>query len=303
MRRHFPKPEVPMGEPWFMSDQRKMYTELVDTPFSELSVDYLQGVLFDIAAGKDFDPDIWTDEWKPWSRYILSEVILRANQEHVFFLLESIVTTFVVTFGQNLQTEYPEFRRDIIDSLAIAIMNPGFWPQQKNPIESPAARAPDFLLEEHHGKLHVELVGFGQAPQVLSSAMCFCLKYLAPDDMASWVDSIFAIEHLHWRLAFFVWLLGARRFLAERTIAAIEETIPEIDWHNSFLLEKAEGPLIARENALAFVDRVRTHLTHDAINAWTERFRADDRIGQLHGLNWLMSRIHSLCYRDGGLRG
>jgi hypothetical protein len=289
-----------MGEAWFMSDERKMYSELMTTPISELPVDYLQRALSEIASGKDFDPETETEEWNPWFRHMLPELILRSHEVYAFsYLLESIVTTFMVIFGQDLDVDYPEFQRDAVTSLGSALMNPGFWPLQESASDGSENRVPRFLLREHRGKLHVELVGFGEAPKVLSAAMCFCLKYLGPDEVPSRVDSIFAIEHLHWRLAFFVWLLGARRFLAERTSKVIEDTIPEIDWCDSFFLEKTEEPLIARENALAFVDRVLTHLTRDAIDAWTEQFRADSRIGQLAGLNWLMSRIHGLTYREG----
>jgi hypothetical protein len=299
MRRHFPKPAVAMGEAWFMSDERKMYRELMTTPLSELPIEDLHHVLFEIAQGKNFDPETEAEEWNPWFRHMLPELILRSHERYVSYLLESIVTTLIVIFGQHLDAEYPGFQRDAVNTVGVALMNPGFWPIPEGAADSPENGVPRFLLTEHRGKLDIELVGFGQAPNVLSAAMCFCLKYLTPDDIPSWVDSIFAIEHLHWRLGFFVWLLGARRFLVERTGNAIEDTIPEIDWNDWFFLEtKTEQPLIARENAVAFVNRVLTHLTHDAIDAWTEQFRADARIGQLAGLNWLMSRIHDLTYPD-----
>jgi hypothetical protein len=287
-----------MGEAWFISVERKMYHDLMTTPLSELPVNYLQKVLFEVASGKDFDSDTEAEEWNPWFRHLLPELVLRAHERHVFHLLEKIVTTFMVLFEQDLDSEYPEFPRDAIDTLAVALMNPGFWPLPEGVVDTPENRVPQFLLHEHSGQLDVERMGFGQASKVFSAAMCFCLKYLAPGDIASWVDSIFAIDHLHWRLAFFTWLLGARRLLAERTGKSIEETVPEIRWDGFFRLRGTEL-LIAREHAQAFSDRVLSHLSHEAVDAWTEEFRADRRIEQVSGLNWLMSRIHSLSFRDG----
>jgi hypothetical protein len=299
-RMRSPKPHKPMGEAWFMSEKRVMYTELTSEPISKLSCKYFQYILFELCSGKTSFGEDADEGWRPWLRHLLPELTLRAHEQYVSYLLDDIVTAFTVYFGQAPDTEYPGFQRDAVNSIGIALMNPDLWQNHKNAPDEPAKRTPVFLVREHESLIN-KLVGFRDSEDTFSSAMFFCLKYLTPADMTSWVDSIFAIEHSLWRSNFLLWLIGAQRLLAEGSSPALEEATPKIDWSNSFLLRHIEGPLISTENAKAFSEQVKRKLTNDLIDQWEKQlkeeklFMIEPRENLIESLDWLISQARTLA--------
>ena len=126
MRAHFPKPSEPMGEAWFMGVERRLYTELAETPVAEANRFDLSHCLFELTSGTtSFGRRA---EWEEWFRYLLPGLVLRGNEQHGFeTLLEPTVTAFMVLFPKSLEGEYEGFREDALASLGACVMRPEAW--------------------------------------------------------------------------------------------------------------------------------------------------------------------------------
>jgi hypothetical protein len=77
MRSHFPKPKEPMGEAWFMCDDRRMYTELLGD-LDALDARTLKEPLAEIAGGTgSFGPH---REWQVWFHHLLGATLPRCHE-------------------------------------------------------------------------------------------------------------------------------------------------------------------------------------------------------------------------------
>ena len=77
MERHFPRPRAPMGEAWFMGDERKLYTELMEREPEQLEVELVEQVLREITGGlAAFGPH---PEWPLWFHHLLPRLLPRAT--------------------------------------------------------------------------------------------------------------------------------------------------------------------------------------------------------------------------------
>lgn len=300
MRAQFRKPHKPTGEAWFMSEERKMYDDLMSKNLSELPCEYFQDVLFEIISGKKCFPEIVDSEgnWKSWHQYLLPELILRAHERYAHYLLEDIITAFIVYFEQCPDAEYQGFRYDAVSSLGIALMNPKYWQIHPNSPHEPAKRIPLFLVKDFE-EVANKLVGGRDVEGAFSSAMFFCLKYLEPSDMRSWVDSIVLIEDSHWRAAVLNWILGAQNLLTDGSYWAFKKAAPAIQWLNSFQLENGQEPLIPIDNTSAFREQIKRRFTTELLGEWekqlknAEQFFVEprDNDNQTASLDWLFSQM------------
>lgn len=298
MRSRFRKPHHPTGEAWFMGAKRKMYDELAAETLSELPCNYFQDVLFEMSTGITSFPGM-AYEWEPWLRYILPELILRTHESYVSYVLEGTVTAFTAYFAQSLEKEYEGFHQDVVRTLGIALMNPGFWMEHPNGERNPLQRIPCFLVSDFES-----IVSKRIAPRnvegAFSAAMFFGLRYLKPHDMASWIESILLIENSFWRAAFLNWLMGARKLLTSRTHDVLENAAPSIGWDHSFLLERVPQPLISQENALAFKEQISIQLTMKLLGEWEVQLKNEEQFAiELHGnqtagLDLLFSQVLEL---------
>jgi len=133
----------------------------------------------------------------------------------------------------------------------------------------------------------------GQSDANLSAMMFFCLKYLNPDEIITWVKSLFSIPDSNWKGALLIWILGAFDILQEPLVvpSKIENTRPEISWSYSHCLGSRYGSIEAKyppeelfndnkdflptENTKVFLTEVRKHLTDEVILGWAELFAED----------------------------
>jgi hypothetical protein len=285
MRTHFRKPRQPMGEAWFMSTERYLYTELSEKPLGEIGVDTLSDCLWEIASGTGSFGH--RDEWDKWFRFLLPDLVLRGHETDAFdFLLEHAVTAFIVIFWDGLGGEYEGFRDDALNSLGRCLMKEEMW----GDCERAEGKHPYGIFlkwQDEAGASELAGWGAGKTSDVLSASLFFCLKYLRAEEIPPWVESLAAIEDSYFRAALAVWLLGAYDILKEVPVRAerIEKSNPRIGWHNSFLLEPSSGRkqptkdwrnFLPPENCAAFLREIRRSVTPEVLLSWAEAFSADE---------------------------
>ncbi len=275
MRAHFSKPEEPMGEAWFNTNARRIFTELNDEESfkkikpSDLSIE----PLFEISSGISCFGH--REEWDAWFKYLLPSLISR-SREHIFFsgwLLQPVVTDFMAVYWTGIPEEYPGFRQDVLDSLSQCLM--GDWPEDE----------PENVSWN-----------WAEPEKNISAMMFFCLKYLNREETVTWVRSIFEIEDIYWRAALAVWLSAAWDILNEPLIlpSMIEKAKPELEWENFHTLGSQYGSADARhpphndyndnkdfipgENPKLFVEQARKYLTSEKLIQWACDFSTNKLI-------------------------
>jgi hypothetical protein len=296
MQNHFPKPSAPMGEAWFMGE-RKIRDYLMTVPPSAISTDDLHDCLWDIASGTSCFGH--REEWEKWFRFLLPTLILRGHERWAFdFLIEHVATAFIQVFWVDIPEEYPSFRQDVSLAMCQHLMRSEFWGPHPQVVGEPASRVPRFLIDRDEGEEVLYGWSLKEAPGVFSAAMCTCLKYLAAQDIGSWVTSLLAIRHPYWRVAFLTWLQGAQDLLHEQiprpsTMNAAE---PRIGWEMSHVIEpdnptpagfNAPEQFLRPENTSTFLSEVRRHITPALLQEWENGFWVEPVLAGQPGLDKL----------------
>jgi hypothetical protein len=300
MRKHFQKPNYPMGEAWFNTENRRFYTELIEKPFEEIEASELStGVLFEISSGTSCFGH--REEWDEWFKYLLPNLILR-SQEFYFFnelLAQSVITAFMTIYWKGIPEEYDGFRKDVIDSLSVCLMSKELWFDYLDEKTQTTHLRVFFLDTYRDGKDNLRLDWNSRSSnESLSALMFFCLKYLNSEEIISWTNSLFSIKDIYWRGALMVWLLGAYDILEEPIVvpSMIEKANPEINWENSHVLGSRYGSIDAEhppadeyndnrdffhaENTKLFLEQIRKQLTDELILDWAESFAQDKFVAE-----------------------
>jgi len=218
-----------MGEAWFMSPERKMYSELLGD-LSNIPINGLQTAMVEIASGTSSFGSL-DGEWRQWFHYLLLRLLDRSHESYVTPLLEIVITAFFSQYPIGISAEpYPEFRRDALKTVGQSLMDPICWP--------------DGVLDLGvcFGSFFAEPgPWFGtEASGVLSASLFFCLKYLEVQELRPWLDSVLTIADPRWRAQITIWLVGAHRMLSgsvRQPSALSRDDYPKIDWEWSHCLQ------------------------------------------------------------------
>lgn len=265
-----------MGEAWFMSEERKMYPELAHPiTVKEMDPVDLSMLLFEIASGTASFGHL--DEWDEWFRYLLPELIER-SVETLYFdttVFQSVVTAFMSIYWNGIDEDYKGFRGDVLSSLSVAMMDEKFWSLDET------LACPTFLDLAEDGVGRIKLFWDSErSDSSVSAAMFFCLKYLKPDEVTNWIDSLVGIEHELWQGNRMVWFFGAFDYLKTASFVPshIERSRPTLKWDTSHLLgtyekanqERYEGfnfdeDFLPEDNLRIFFDRMTTYYSETRI--------------------------------------
>ena len=110
LRRHFRRPQTPMGEAWFMSKTRRMFDlsgDLAALPAEDL----LQPLEAITSGAVCFGP---MREWTEWFHYILAERSANAWCAEPFgpSLMEPLIAAFITQYPEGVPTDpIPAFAR------------------------------------------------------------------------------------------------------------------------------------------------------------------------------------------------
>jgi hypothetical protein len=193
MKQCFHKPVDAPPEAWFMDPStQNYYTWLLSDELDEISAYTLERYLFDTGGGiRSFGRyKIWVE----WFLYLLPHLLLRVRQGELG-LIVSIANYFFNIYPFEIFDEYGGFRQDIFWTLVQGVMAPTLWDRQD--ISKSA-------------QWYGEWEGYWTDP--LYILVFFCLKYLQPEEIPIWVDSIAKIEGAFWREQIRIWLVGAEKF-------------------------------------------------------------------------------------------
>ena len=273
LRSHFSQPGYPMGEAWFMGEERRMFHDLMGD-VSGLTAWELQEALQEIASGtSSFGPHA---EWNDWYHYLLGQLLPRSHENFVSSLLESLITCFFALYPNGVhRPPYKHFHSDILNTLGRCMMDPRCWNGGDIVVGS-------MLHRSNNNPNRVWC--WWDASGDFSASMCLCLKYLAPPLVQSWLASVLAIPSPHWRAQVLVWLVGSNELLRGQVRWPSElkiEAHPSVGWEWSHCLrpELATSdesgatpvesflPRAATEAALAVTQE---YFTEDTYLAWLE---------------------------------
>lgn len=202
LRSHFRRPSEPMGEAWFMGDERKMFPELCGD-LKAISTQNLQEPLEEIASGtSSFGP---MREWSTWYHYLLGALLPRSHEVHVTYLLESLVTAFMAIYPNGVYREpYRGFHEDALRTLGRSIMDSECWNGSDIAIGKMLRRSND-----NPNQVWV----WWDASGDFTASMLFCMKYLPEAEVEPWLRSVLDIPSPHWRAQVMVWFVGAHGIL------------------------------------------------------------------------------------------
>lgn len=202
LRMHFRRPSEPMGEAWFMGDERKMYPELLGD-LNEVSAYDLMKPLGEIASGTgSFGP---MREWNTWYHYLLGALLPRGHEAHVSYLLEPLFTGFMAIYPNGVYREpYKGFQEDALLTLGRSIMDSECWNGSDIAIGKVLRRS-----NNNPNRVWV----WWNASGDLSASLFFCMKYLPDVAVEPWLRSVLDIPSPHWRAQVMVWFVGAHELL------------------------------------------------------------------------------------------
>jgi len=228
IRSHFKRPKVPMGEAWFMGDERRLFQEL-NGDISTLTAWQLQEPLQEIASGTSaFGPH---SEWHTWYHHLLGELLPRSHEDYVSSLLEFLITDFLALYPNGIhKPPYPEFQHDVLSTLGRCMMEPQCWSGGEIVVGS-------FLHRSNNNPNRVWC--WWDASGDFSASLFFCMKYLPPALVSEWFSSVLAIESPHWRAQVLVWLIGSHDMLHGKVSWPSEfciEDYPSVSWEWSHCL-------------------------------------------------------------------
>jgi hypothetical protein len=122
MKGHFQKPSEAPPEAWFNTRNQQYFTQLLDTPVSQLSSDDIVDYLHDTGGGiGNFGLlEIWAD----WFKYLLPYILLRIGKEEFLTLT---IDYFLNLYPEGIPEVYSGFRVDVLLTVPQAMMSAEYW--------------------------------------------------------------------------------------------------------------------------------------------------------------------------------
>ncbi len=299
MRENSKMPWKPMGEAWFMSEERRYFPELADRE-TVLNLDavHLTTIIGEISSGTSCFGR--RDEWDDWFKFLLPDLIGRSLEDLYFntYILQPVATAFMAVHWDGITEEYPGYREDILATLFQVLMDETLWDTNERPI---------FLLDYENGVGDLVL-GWnqGEADGNVSAMMMFGIKYLEPDEIPKWVQSILAIDDVHWRGNFLLWLLGAYDLLKSGSVnpTSFAKFTPYISWDESNFLnadrysKTGECLFLTEQNTNGFIQEIENLITYELLLEWADSFGSDHLVAL--STNGVPDALHNKlqAYRD-----
>ncbi|MEH6420215.1 hypothetical protein [Pseudomonas sp. CGJS7] len=271
LRARAPQPKQPMGEAWFMGEDRQMYAGLMHPDPQAWPSSELENALDALTSGpRSFGHRA---EWSRWFDFLLPRVLERSDDVDFYEMLVSAV--FVHCLDPALPGREPGFRRDLLDSLGRRLMAPSCW-------HNGQAGGSDGLLRQLGSRIH----GIG-ADGAFSAACCLVLRYLDSDAIEDWLQSVLAIEDPDWRCAFVVWLAGAAVLVFDGEQPESMDNSPYLDigWNRDWLLDgsvpsrrldrdAAQFAFFPKPQIVALLASLRRHLDLNTLSRLGEQLAA-----------------------------
>lgn len=260
--RHCPKPKQTMGEAWFMSAERRIYTELERPDVEELSHDELDRVFWAITSG----PECFgiEDNWDEWY-YFLLWYLLEKDKCICGLNIEYLVSAYLVLDDCTPRAPYAEYSQDLLQTLGRAIMSQRLWDESQD-LKSRINRVAEW----------------GEEPScsgAVSASMSLCLQLLGEDQIPNWVQSILQIGGNHWRANLLCWFVSAHNLRFEPKLFGKTDArlFPYIGWKNDFLIRHSQAKFL-KWKLDYFFENLREQLDLPRFMIWMEPLFDDQGI-------------------------
>lgn len=296
LMRAFPRPAEPMGEAWFMAEDRRRYPELLGD-LARLSFTDFDTPFQDIISGPVSFGHM--DEWTDWFHYLAPRLVPRHHEAEVWAsILELLACGF---FSQHPHSDGPEpcegFRIDMARTLGRCLMAPECWPNGRFDVLVGLDRRYEVLGEQWF---------WDNSRGRFSSSMFLCLKYLPATAVGPWMTSALQIKDARWRAHVMVWFIGAQDLLTGRVNQPGEMSsgdYPGVSWYWSHVLQGAytgdhsgrfaAAIFLPEPNRVAALGAVRAHFTDAILDEWLTSVGASDDLRR--GLGDLPLQFWDLC--------
>lgn len=274
MRERIRRPVAPMGEAWFMSEQRHMYGELLGD-LNHLTLEELRRPLEEIASGNSsFGP---FEEWTDWYRFLLAQLVTRHGECSFDSLYQHLVTAFIAVHPRGIEDPYAGFADDARHTLGRCLMDPSRWTGGRMNVPAP---------EDPYAGGRRAAFEWSVACGDFSAAMVFCAKYLAEDELEPWLDSVFQIRCPLWTTQLYCWLVEANPLLSRRVLQLGDlksNSEFRIAWAGSHVLRGDFSgvhqppppplPLLSAERSYSVLASARKHITEASFFAWLDALK------------------------------
>jgi hypothetical protein len=277
LRQRHPRAPLDLpGEAWFLSKQRKLFTEFLERPMESVSAEVIEKYLFEMTAGLQCFPGCTeaVEDWLSWFNYMLPFLVARAHEATpIDALLESVISTFIRVYPVKAAEPYSGFRQDALETVGKALMKPEFWDGNGELILRPGD---DWLDCLERTKAEPSTSG------ALSASLFFCLLYLPLSQVQTWTKSLLAVESAYFRAHLLVWLTAVHQLLTERKYAtgSLDRARFHIAWELSTLLHHDEitPPYASLTQMFA---TVRSTVSPKELQKWKGQFSKLPEVGEL----------------------
>jgi hypothetical protein len=220
----FSKPKKAMGEAWFMSAERKIYSDALLTPVEQIDLEAANRMFDEIATGPPCFGQ--RDEWREWFHFLLPNFIPKAfKQPRTSFVAEWLASAMFSQHPEGLEARfYRGFHADVFATVGNILMANDIWE--------------DGQLK-WQGGLFRESTRYGErwwylneVSPPISAMLFFCMKYLRPNQIEPWFRSAIDIDCPLWRSQLMVWLTGAKPLLIGEITQPkdLGELEPRVQW-------------------------------------------------------------------------
>jgi hypothetical protein len=185
LEERFPKPDEPMGEAWFMSEQREIYSGLLKSDPQQWPRKEWCDALEAIVSGPTSFGHI--EEWSSWFGYLLYASLPLINTWELFSPYELLVSA-VMVHCPNEQAAYSAWLPDILATLGRHPFDLSFW-------ENERIRDDAFFAPLCHWPRGWALAPGGS----IAAAFHLVAKYLDEALLPEWMAFVMAIKDVLWR--------------------------------------------------------------------------------------------------------
>ncbi|QWF18801.1 hypothetical protein [Lysobacter capsici] len=262
-------PRRAMGEAWFMSEERRLFSGLMDEDPLRWRQDELDSALFELSSGPgSFGA---RREWLVWFGFLLprAQTLIGDGKAPCFsgrWLHGALATaTFVHCPDPGFPNLPLHVRRDLLDTLARTLFAAQHWNHGRvapNPFFQPLGNSP------HHGF-------YFDGGDALAASCLLVLKYLDAELIDGWLVSALGISDPNWRAAFVVWLAGSAPLIVD---AAYPGRLSHSDqypatWQHDHLIHAPTSPSTSDSAEISFIDPQRRHAFLSALRRQLDRSR------------------------------
>lgn len=273
LQRRFPRPRVPMGEAWFMSDERRMYASLLSPDPATWSRDDLRGALWALASGPGCFGHM--REWSLWFPYLVHAALPFVRGPAFDSLYGALVSAVMVHCPDPASSPHGDrFIDDVLGTLGRMPMAQVCWDERRwtsrNAFPTIDHTVQGWVLMDHGN---------------LQAACTLMARYIDQSTLDAWLASALEIDDPLWRAGMVSWLAHVVPLFEDpsRWPAALD--IGPGGWESSHCItgrtppgqgDDGTGPFafFDPDRCMALCAAVRRHAARPRLRAWGTALQA-----------------------------